>query len=63
MSTFTVFVIFAGLVIGAITRIVKIQREEYIAVRDAKIAAAIEKEKREARLKEYRAKCFRPDGD
>lgn len=47
---------FGGLLVAAILGIAKIQRAEYFAAREAK-------EEREARIKEFRAKCYRPDGD
>lgn len=63
MTSTLVFVIFAGLVVGAITRMVTIQRAELAEARAKKAQACAAERARLARIEEFRAKCFRPDGD
>lgn len=64
MATSLAFLFFGALLVAGLFSIVKIQREELLAARAGKQAALEADQKRQARLAEYRAKCYqRVDGD
>ncbi len=54
---------FAVLLMAAIRSMAKIQRAELLEARAKREAACKVARAREARLEEFRAKCYRPDGD
>lgn len=56
MVTSLVLLLFGTLAVVGIFSMAKIQRAEYFEARAAKLA-------KDARIKEFRAKCYRPDGD
>lgn len=56
MMKLITFLLFGVLPLAGLVAMVRIQRAEYFEAREIK-------RKREARLAEFSAKCFRPDGD
>ena len=63
MGTSAALLFFGTLTVAAIFSASKIQRAELIEARARKQAAIEAEQKRQARLAEYSARCFRPDGD
>lgn len=63
MATFLAFLFFGVIVVASIFRASKIQRAELLDARAKRDAADEIERKRQARLAEFSAKCFRPDGD
>lgn len=63
MATALAFLFFGTLAVAGVFSMVKSQRAELLEARAGREAALEAERKRKARLADYRAKCYRPDGD